>query len=500
MNKYLILLTMVALFGHAASGDETQCMNVVRLTDVNHAIEPGYVVPATDTTPAYCHVRGVINRAIRFEVTMPLENWNGRLMFSTVGGLAGTIGDVTSLLPRGFAMASTDTGHELAEGNNFLKQPEALLDYAYRGVHLSTLAAKRLITSFYGRDISYSYLSGCSNGGRAALMEVVRFPDDYDGVIAGAPVYAMSEFIPWTVSVARAVAKHPLTHESLQILADNSRQACDALDGVVDGVINDPRHCSLEKLNLVSLKCEEGQSSICLSAGQIETATTIYSGLKDADGNVVSPGVAPGAENAGDWSFWTFPSEQMGGVSAVGSLQQFLAFLMRRHPGFDVDQYDPANGNTDFAREIAPFDAHHPDLSEFKTNGGKLIIFQGWNDFPLRPQRAIDHLASVEETMGDDVNDFYRLFMVPGMTHCAGGPGAWQADYVEPLLTWREKGSAPEIIVGKQSGVIPPFQHLSPGPGYKPDGSFSRPQCVYPKLAHYRGEGDDTDAANYECR
>ena len=186
MEKTLIFI-LFFLCG-TVTADQRQCKNLVRLTDLNYAIEPGYVVEASGNVPSHCHVRGVINRAIRFEVTLPIDGWNGRFMFSTVGGFAGTIGDVTSLLSSGYAMASTDTGHEISEGSAFLNQSEALLDYGYRGVHLATQAAKSVVQAFYGDAIEFSYLSGCSNGGRAALMEVTRFPNDYDGVLAGAPL------------------------------------------------------------------------------------------------------------------------------------------------------------------------------------------------------------------------------------------------------------------------------------------------------------------------
>ena len=159
-----------------------------------------------------------------------------------------------------------------------------------------------------------------------------------------------------------------------------------------------------------------------------------------------------------------------------------------------------AHDGARIARELLPLDADDPDLSDFRANGGKLIIYQGWNDFPLRPQRAIEHLASVEEALGGGVDDFYRLFMVPGMTHCAGGPGAWQTDYVTPLVAWREEGKAPERIIGTQPGTNPQFDHLTPSEAGAAATSFSRPQCVYPKLAQYRGRGDQTDAASYVCR
>ncbi len=501
--KQAALIALIFFTVDVAADVDRKCHNLVRLTDVSHAVEPGVVVQATDNLPAYCHVRGVINRAIRFEVTMPLENWNGRFMFSTVGGAAGVIGDVTSLLSDGYAMASTDTGHEITDGDAFRRQPEALLDYAYRGVHLATRSAKAVVQKFYGEDIDYSYLSGCSNGGRAALMEVERFPDDYDGVIAGAPVYTFSEFIPWAISVSRAMKQHPLTEKSLDVLAAHSASSCDVLDGVEDGVINDPRVCTLEMLNLESLTCDGGRADNCLSEGEVETARTVYADLVSNTGEVVSPGVMPGAENAGDWGFWLFPQEMFGGEeSAVDSINGFLSDLMRHDADFNIDDYDPANDADRIAREMVPLNAGDPDLSEFKANGGKLIIYQGWNDFPLRPQRAIEHLHNVESEMGgaEATTDFFRLFMVPGMTHCAGGPGAWQTDYVTPLVDWREGGKAPERIVGTQPEQKVSFAHLAASEASDTGKSFTRPQCVYPKLAQYRGRGDKNDAENYVCK
>ena len=496
------ILVILAMTAASTWADARDCFNLVRLTNFEQAIEPGQIVPATDEMPAYCHVRGVINRAIRFEVTLPLENWNGRLLFSTVGGTAGTIGDITSGLPDGFAMASTDTGHEITEGTAFLKQPQALLDYAYRGVHLATLGAKSVIQAYYDREIDYSYLSGCSNGGRAALMEVTRFPTDYDGVIAGAPLYAFSEYMPWAMSVAQAMADDPLTEASFDVLAENSANACDVLDGVEDGVINDPRICTTEMLNLEGLVCDAGPALDCLTAGQIETARTIYEGLRDRDGNLVAHGVTPGAENAGDWAFWTQPSEQFDDQPIVAGAKEMLGHIMRNHPNFDIDEFDPANDMATVERELIPLDPDDPDLSDFMAHGGKLIIYQGWNDFPLRPQRALEHLADVQNTMGgaDVVDGFYRLFMVPGMTHCAGGPGAWQTDYVDPLVAWREQREAPERILGTQPAEDVSMGHLAPSEASKVTEAFTRPQCVYPKLAQYRGRGDKTDASNYICR
>ena len=508
-----------------ASGAPDACRDLYRMADLSHAIEPGISVAATDELPAHCRVRGVINRAIRFEVTLP-EEWNGRMMFEAVGGVAGVIGDVTSLLPRGFAQASTDTGHELAEGNAFLRQPEALIDYAYRGVHLATAAAKRVIARYYGRDIDHSYLKGCSNGGRAVMLEAARFPEDYDGIIAGAPAFRFQEFMAWMVAVGRKQAANPLDRAALQVLDDATRTACDATDGVEDGIINDPRSC---KIDLDALACAEDQTESlqpgepegvppsqerepeggtpshgkdCLSAGQVDTARFIYADMTDPDGNVLSPGVLPGAEAAGDWGGWLLPNNALaGGATIVGDLiPEMLANIMRHDPTFDIDTFDPV---ADFDRSrdaTTPIDLRTSDLSEFRDRGGKLLIYQGWNDFPLRPQRAIAYLESVEAAMGgpEATADFFRMFTIPGMVHCAGGPGAWQADYTDPIVKWREDGQAPERIVATHPGPVA-MDHLDAQAQTGQAHRFTRPLCAYPELAQYDGSGDPDDEASFGC-
>jgi len=217
--RFMLLLLSLSVSASAMTAEQpdTQCRNLYRLTDLAYAVEPGRVFPASDSLPSHCKVRAVINRAIQVEVTMPVSNWNGRMMFSTVGGGAGSIGDITSLLSRGFAMASTDTGHEGLD-LDFGLQPEALLDYGYRGVHLATQFAKDTIERYYDEKIHHSYLKGCSNGGRAALLEATRFPDDYDGIIAGAPVFRFGEFLPWAIEAARKQAENPLTQKLSRIL------------------------------------------------------------------------------------------------------------------------------------------------------------------------------------------------------------------------------------------------------------------------------------------
>ncbi len=479
-------LTVAVLPWLARADPAGDCHSLYRMTDLSYAVEPGVWVEAQDSTPAHCRLRGVVNRAIRVEVTLP-GNWNGRMMFSTVGGNAGMFGDTRSLLVKGFAMASTDTGHE-GQGSEFMRQPEALIDFAYRGVHLATVFAKQVISRYYGKDVKHAYLQGCSNGGRAALMEALRFPQDYDGIIAGAPAFRLQEFFPWTLHVHRGQLANPLTLESLQLLGAATRNACDLSDGVEDGVINAPRQCA-DKFELATLACQTGQTSGCLTPGQIDTARAMYTNLVDAEGKVISPGVMPGAEDSSDWAIWLVGERNYNASLglAEGPLNALVLEtfkdLLYRDATLDLDTFDPVADRGKFDSVATFMDIDSADLTEFQERGGKLLMYQGWNDYPLRPQRAIDYVSEAEAIHGGQskTQEFFRLFMVPGMGHCGGGPGAWVTDYVEPLVNWVEHGESPDRIVGS-----------------RPDRSFSRPQCVYPKLARYSG-GPQSEASSFSC-
>ncbi len=323
----------------------------------------------------------------------------------------------------------------------------------------------------------------------ASSTEATRFPDDYDGVLAGAPAFRFQEFVPWMIGGARLQAKHALTAESFQLLGKASREACDALDGVDDGVIDDPMKCTPDVFDLNALQCPPDSTANCLTAGQLQTARYMYGDVVDADGNVLSPGVPPGAEGAGDWAAWMLPTARRGAPdqSLIDGMDVLLAALMRFEPDFDIETFDPVADRDLLTAATAPLDVLTADLSAFRARGGKLLMYQGWNDYPLRPQRAIDYLHEVEKESGgaDEAGEFFRLFMVPGMIHCSRGPGAWVADYVDPLVAWTEKGVAPERIEASRPG---------------PEPAFTRPLCAWPETAKYGGEGDVNDAVNWSCR
>ena len=519
MNRYARLWCFVLSAGSAVAQHPgsvaTRCDQLYQLTDASQAVEPGVLIEASTSVPAHCRVRGVIDHTIRFEVTLPLEGWQGRLMFFPPGGLAGYLGDTTTLLDDGFAMATTDMGHE-GQTPHFLENWHARIDYGFRSVHLATKLAKRIIDTFYGRPVEHSYLTSCSNGGRVAMIEAQRYPEDYDGILAGAPAMAWRESSPWGLAVVRAQSANPLTDESLVLLDANSRRRCDMLDGVPDGVIGDPRECTLERLDLDALRCEGDPSADCLTAGQLETATLIYRGVVDDGGQVLSPGVPPGAEAAGGWQYWVVGVPFMDPPSASEQMGGTVPHLFHGTPGFDVDQFDVVNDRQAISRETVSMDVPHGDFAGFRERGGKLIIYQGWNDFPIRPGVLHEYLQDAQERVGgpDAMASFSRLYMVPGMTHCMGGPGAWAADYLQALVDWVEEDQPPGRLTATHPGITQWFEafavpnSLSAGwarafleAGATKTGAtrFTRPLCPYPQLAKYKGAGDHSDAANFEC-
>ena len=464
------------------------CFDTYQMSNSDRAVEPGQTIAAVGVIPTHCIVRGVVNRAIQFELRMPLENWNGRFLMMGNGGSAGYIADTTLDLYRGYAIASTNTGHVNTE-EDFPLQPEAALDFAFRGVHMTAATAKDIVQNYYGQGINYAYFQGCSGGGRQGLVAATRYPEDFDGIIAGAPVHkTIRDFLLWSIHASRAQDKHPLGETQFQLLGDASRRACDELDGIKDGVINDPRMCTLEKYDPSTLLCEAGkEADTCLTEGQLSTVMAHYEGLVDEEGNVVAPGLVPGAEAAGDWTQWLLPDDRFWWMSEVGLNRltgDMLKWWVYKDPGYDQDDFDLMADREDLTRASNLLDVNTANLTAFRKLGGKVLLYQGWNDYPVRPQQIIDYLQEVEAANGGPrkTREFFQLFMVPGMTHCSNGPGAWEIDYLEPLVQWVEKNKRPNTLIGS-----------------RPDGAFTRTHCPFPKIAKYTG-GDETKASSYRCR
>ena len=500
-----------------AGGDspEARCDRLYLLSDADHAVSPGVLVEASGEVPAHCRVDGAIDGTIRFRVTMPVEGWSGRLMYLAPGGLAGVIGDTTSLLDEGFAMATTDSGHEEANNPAFYRDDQAKIDFGFRSNHLTAVLAKRVIAAFHDRDVEHAYLWGCSKGGHGALMEALRFPEDFDGIIAGAPaVDLVTGLITLAIENARRQQRHPLTLEDVAVLDANTLRACDMLDGLADGLIGDPRKCTLDLLELDRLECGAGQAEGCLTAGQIETARGIYTGLTDESGEVVVPGVYPGAELGGDFQLWVTGPVDFLDTAANELTSRVAVEILHRQAGFSLDTFDTVAGMADLAEAAAAVHLPPPDFSRFMASGGKLIVYNGWHDMPCRAAALEDFYEEARRLNGPDaVDDFMRVYMVPGMVHCLGGPGAWAADYIGAITDWVEDDVAPGRIVARHPGsftfmegqvavagrIVSWSEAVLKAGAEAGANQFTRPLCPYPQHAKYNGSGDPDDAANFTC-
>jgi hypothetical protein len=462
--------------------------------------------------PAFCRVAVVSTPSadsdIKIEVWLPAANWNGKFQGQGNGGFAGTI-DYRSMgvaITQGYASASTDTGHTAAPGGPSatwaLGHPEKITDFGYRAIHLMTQVAKSLVAAYYGNAPQHSYFSSCSNGGRQALMEAQRYPEDYDGIIAGAPANYWTHLLAGSIWNTQALAVDPASYISakkLPAIASAVNDACDKLDGLADGILNDPRQCHFDPNVLL---CKEGDADSCLTSPQITALKKVYEGAHDSHGKLIYPGFLPGAELGGNgWANWvtgSTPQSSLGFEFGAG----FFANMV-----FSKADWDILHANLDDAVSAADqkmalvLNSTDPNLAAFKSRGGKLIIYHGWNDAAISALNTIDYYTSVIAKMGQQNADtFVRVYMVPGMQHCAGGPGAEsfgagisstptdpQHSLQLSLEQWVEKGAAPTIVIATK------FAQGTRTP------TMTRPLCPYPQSAKYDGKGDPNSAASFTC-
>ncbi len=462
--------------------------------------------------PAFCRVVGVITPSsdsiIQFELWMPASRWNGKFQGIGNGGFAGSIEyePMAAAVQRGYATAATDTGHQ-ADGTDAgwaLGHPEKIVDYGHRAIHEMTENAKTILSAFYGDSPARSYFSSCSNGGRQALMEAQRYPDDYDGIIAGAPANYWTHLLAnaaWDVLALLGEKDSYIPAKKLPAIQAAALAACDANDGVKDGVIEDPSHCHF---NPSVLQCAGAEADTCLSAPQVIALKKVYAGGHVSSGKALFPGYAPGGEaESGGWQLW------ITGAAPEQSLMFAFATQFFKNMVFDNAAWDYHMFNVDRDTKIADermariLNATSPDLSRFRARGGKLILYHGWSDAAIAAHNTIDYYKDVVAKMGSDTSrGFVRLFMVPGMQHCFGGSGPnsfGQASVASSdpehnvdnaLERWVEEGVAPERIVAtkrkndldSQSEVV-----------------RTRPLCAYPLVAHYKGSGSTDDEANFAC-
>ena len=464
-------------------------------------IESANVTPATPTMPEHCDVRGTIWPEAKFALKLPKE-WNQRFVMVGNGGTAGTINlaAMDRVLPRGFATVSTDTGHDAAKepgasfaypGPNNPHAKQKLIDFAYQAVHKTTLLAKQIIKAHYGAAPRYSYWQGCSTGGRQGLIEAQRFPEDFDGLVVGAPVLNHTGSNMRSIWNAQTAMTGPgtITSNQLPILANAVYKKCDGLDGLEDGLIDDPRRCSFDPaVDLPKCPADTDRPD-CFTAAQIESLKKIYGGVRNSAGKLLFPGQPLSAEvlvqGRSGWDGFL-----VGSTSASLNLaQSYLRFAFFDPPPGPTWDYKTFNFDTDpqrMAGYAALGNATNPDLRKLNQRGGKVIHYHGWADQMLTAFMSVDYYESVLARMGGkETMNFYRFYLVPGMFHCTGGPGCGGVDWLSAIVDWVEKGKVPEWLLGSQvqDGVT----------------KRTRPLCPYPQVSRYRGTGSIDAAENFIC-
>jgi hypothetical protein len=472
---------------------------------------PGQAAPSVDM-PAFCRVAGVAkptsDSEIKFEVWLPASGWNGKFEQVGNGGFAGTIplAAMAEPLLRGYATAATDDGHVGGTDVTWaIGHPEKVIDFGYRAVHEISVQAKGIVREFYGKDVAQAYFVGCSDGGREALMEAQRFPADFHGIVAGAPANYWTHLNAKGLWDERALLDDPASYippSKLPVLQNAALAACDELDGVKDDLIQNLRLCHFDP---AVVQCKGADGPDCLTAPQVEAAKKIYGPLKNPrTGAQIAPGFSPGAEAVpANWRTWITGGGA--GQLAIGAFfaNAFFADMVFENPKWD---FHTLNFDSDVKladdKLASVLNSTDPNLRPFKARGGKLIQYAGWGDAAIPPQGSIDYFESVQSAMGT-TKSFYRLFMVPGMSHCGGGAGANvfgngtavpQADATNDIVIaldrWVEQGAAPDQIIATR------FVDNNPAKGV----AMTRPLCPYPQEAHYKGAGPINEAANFVCQ
>ncbi len=446
----------------------------------------GSTGPGVDVRVPFCRLvaslRPSADSDITAEVWLPLLGWNGKLQAVGNGAFNGTINysSMAAALDRGYAAASTDTGHVGGGAKWALGHREKVVDFGWRAVHETTVLAKRAVTAYYGTGPRYAYWNGCSAGGRQALQEAQRFPGDFDGIIAGAPGFDWTGRAAQAVRVAKILEADEsarLNAAARQLLHDRVLAECDALDGVTDGLIERPQQCRLDP---GVLECRGGGNGACLTPAQVATAREMYASPANTRTRRPIPGLSRGSELGWSDLGWTASARATG-------LDQFR-FIVFRDPAWTIARFrfesDLARAEEDDANTI---NALNPDVGRFIARGGRLIQYHGWSDPQIAPGASPQYYDRVVDLLGDStVRQSYRLFMAPGMGHCGGGEGPNTFDMLGALEQWVEQKKAPDWIVASRSvnGRV----------------VRTRPLCPYPQSASFKGSGSPDEESSFVCK
>jgi Tannase and feruloyl esterase len=486
---------------------------------------------AADGPKPYCEVRGTISPAITFEVRLP-PTWTQRYLQTGCGGLCGSLrvnaekaDGCTPVTSNQVVLASTDMGHQSQGIGNasWADDPQKRADFAHRGVHVTALAAKALIKAYYGQAPRYSYFSGCSDGGREALVEAQRYPGDFDGIAAGAPALNFtvqnSFFHAWqALSNTGPDGQAILNAGDLPVLHRAVLAACDKLDGLEDGQLTDPRQCRFDP---AVVQCKgEAQPGQCLTAAQVTVARKFYDGPRTPDGKRITAG-GPVLGSELSWAGVYVPRAAGGGIFSNTIALETMRYLLWE-PGtrakmeltdlkFDAATFD----SLESARKL--YSADDPNLSAFEARGGKLLMWHGWSDPHIAPANTIDYWNKVGAAMTPVRRDaFARLFLIPAMYHCSGGEGPNDFPLLTTLMAWVEGGDAPDMMIARRASATmeglpgppgarppggPPPGAAGPPPGAvasSPPTPRTRPVYAYPAVAKYKGSGSIEDASSFE--
>jgi pimeloyl-ACP methyl ester carboxylesterase len=473
-----LVLSALTIWSFGAAAGPGDCGRMMRIKLDRAAVTSAEIVTAgsairtsgREELPAaksdFCRVlvtsRPSADSEIRFELWVPSGGgWNGKFEQVGNGGFAGSLPYrlMAQVLSLGYAVAGTDDGHrsdEMTDASWALDHPEKVKDYGWRAIHETAVESKRIVRDLTSKSPTKSYFVGCSDGGREALMMAQRYPTYFDGIIAGAPAYTMTRLL--TGGALRTVelggnAAH-LSTPQLMLLQSRALQSCG--DGAP--YLKDPRQCHVEAADL---KCTSGVTDSCLSEAQIRTAQVMYAERRDPASGRPLYGVQPGAEAVkGSWDAWLTGTDDQAHAAGIGFTWNYLAYMVMSDPKLDIGKVTDTDLIRGERRYASIMDSDNPDLSAFKAHGGKLIQYHGWNDPAIPPGYSLEYRDRLTaKTRG--TNDFYRLYMVPGMLHCSGGDAPTNVNWQAALESWVEKSEAPgELVASDGKGatqILGPF-------------------------------------------